>query len=134
MHKSIQIIAATVLSLATAVTVQAQGQSQWPLVVTTEEGNRIFFDTASQVRLFDSGVKKNTFRTVTFSAEGKPLRGIRFQADCFKGTLAMLGVEKVDAQGSATRQIPVNSEDKIPTIPGKDTAGADIWQYACSQF
>lgn len=103
-------------------------------MITIETGDKIFIDLASQVRLFDTGVKKNTFRTVTVSPDGVPLRGVRYQADCFKGTLALQGVEVVDAQGSPTRQIPLTRADRTPAVPIKNTVAAAIWRYACSQF
>lgn len=135
MNKSIKTIALTALSLVVASTVQAQGApQQWVLVTTINTGDQIFIDLASQLRVFDTGVKKNTFRTVTVSPDGMPLRGVRYQADCFKGTLALQGVERVDAQGSPTRQIPLTSADKIPAVPAKNTVAAEIWRYACSQF
>lgn len=135
MNKSIKMITLTALSLAVAATVQAQGApQQWVRVTTIETGDQIFIDLASQVRLFDTGVKKNTFRTVTVSPDGLPLRGVRYQADCFKGTLALQGVEVVNAQGSLTRQIPLSNADRSPAVPAKDTVAAEIWRFACSQF
>ena len=135
MHKSIRTIAISVLSLAVAAKVQAQdAPQQWVKVTTIDTGDQIFMDLASQLRVFDTGVKKNTFRTVTVSPDGKPLRGVRYQADCFKGTLALQGVEVVDAQGSPTRQLPLSSSDRTPAVPAKDTVAAAIWRYACSQF
>lgn len=135
MNKSIKTIALSVLSLAATATVQAQGApQQWVKLTTIETGDQIFIDLASQVRLFDTGVKRNTFRTVTVSPDGKPLRGVRYQADCFKGTLALQAVERVDAQGSPTRQLSLSSADRIPAVPAKDTVAAEIWRYACSQF
>lgn len=135
MNKSIKTIALLVLSLAVSAKVQAQGApQQWVLVTTIDTGDQIFIDLASQVRVFDTGVKKNSFRTVTVSSDGKPLRGVRYQADCFKGTLALQGVERVDAQGSLTRQVPLTSTDRTPAVPARDTVAAEIWQYACSQF
>lgn len=135
MNKSTKAVALSVFSFAVAATVQAQSApQQWALVTTIDTGDQIFIDLASQVRLFDTGVKKNTFRTITVSPDGKPLRGARYQADCFKGTLALLGVERVDAQGSVTRQLPLTNADRIPAVPARDTVAAEIWQYACSQF
>lgn len=135
MYKSIKAITLSVLGLAVTATVQAQGApQQWVRLTTIETGDQIFIDLASQMRLFDTGIKKNTFRTVTVSSDGMPLRGVRYQADCFRGTLALQGVEVVDAQGSPTRQIPLTSADKTPAIPVKDTVAAEIWRYACSQF
>lgn len=135
MHKLIKTIALSALSLAVAATVQAQGApQQWVRLTTIETGDQIFIDLASQVRLFDAGVKKNTFRTVTVSPDGMPLRGVRYQADCFKGTLALQGVEVVDAQGFPTREIPLSREDRTPTVPTRNTVGAEIWRYACFQF
>jgi hypothetical protein len=135
MHKSIQVIAASILSVTAATAVYAQRQpEQWVKVVTTEDGNPIYFDRSSQTYLFDSGVKKSSFRTVTNSPEGKPLRGMRYQADCFKGTLALRSVEIVNAQGSFVRQVPLESVHKEPAVPAKDTVAEAILQYACSQF
>jgi hypothetical protein len=135
MNKLIKTIALSVLSLAVAATIQAQSApQQWVRVTTIETGDQIFMDLASQMRLFDTGVKKNTFRTVTVSSDGILLRGVRYQADCFKGTLALQGVEVVDAQGSPTRQIPLSRADRTPAIPAKDTVAAAIWRFACSQF
>jgi hypothetical protein len=135
MNKSIKTITLSVLSLAVAATVQAQGvPQQWVKVTTIETGDQIFMNLASQVRLFDSGVKKNTFRTVTVSSDGIPLRGVRYQADCLKGTLALQGVERVDAQGSPTRQLRLSSADRSPAIPARNTVAAEIWRFACSQF
>ena len=129
------MIALSVLSLTVAATVQAQGvPQQWVKVTTIETGDQIFMDLASQVRLFDTGVKKSTFRTVTVSPDGVLLRGVRYQADCFKGTLALQGVEVVDAQGSPTRQLRLSSADRMPAVPARDTVAAAIWQYACSPF
>jgi hypothetical protein len=135
MNKLTKTIALSALSLAVAARVQSQGApQQWVLVTTIETGDQIFMDLASQVRLFDTGVKTNTFRTVTNSPGGKPLRGVRYQADCFKGTLALQGVEMVDAQGSPTRQLSLTSLDRTPAVPTKNTVAAEIWRYACSQF
>jgi hypothetical protein len=135
MHKSIKVIAASILSFATATAVQAQRPpEQWVQVVTTEDGNKIYFDLSSQTQLFDSGVKKNSFRTVTTSPEGRSLRGMRYQADCFARTLALRNVEIVNAQGSFVRQVPLESADKAPSVPAKDTVAEAIWQYACSRF
>jgi hypothetical protein len=135
MNKSIKTITLSILSLAVTATVQAQGTpQQWVPVTKIETGDQIFIDLASQVRLFDTGVKKNTFRTVTVSSDGRLLRGVRYQADCFKGTLALQGIDVVDAQGSPTRQIPLSSADRTPAVPAKNTVAAEIWRYACSQF
>ncbi|MEG3929469.1 hypothetical protein [Microcoleus sp. T3_D1] len=134
MHKSIQIIAATVLSLATAAPLQAQ-QPQWVEIAQTGSGDRVFFDTASQVRLFDAGVKQNTFRTVTLATvPGRRSLRSRYQADCFKGTLALRGLELVNAQGTPIRDVPLDRADKDPIVPAKDTIALDIWRYACAQF
>jgi hypothetical protein len=134
MNKSIKSIALSVLSLATVATAQVHGVQQWALVTTIDTGDQIFIDLTSQLQVFDTGVKKNSFRTVTISPDGTLLRGARYQADCFKGTLALQGVEIVNAQGFATRQIPVASSDRIPTAPGKNTVAAEIWRFACSRF
>ncbi len=98
MHKSIKLLAASILSLTTAATVQVQ-QPQWVEIAQTGGGDRVYFDTASQVRLFDAGVKQNTFQTVTLAtvAGRRSLRS-RYQADCFKGTLALRGLELVNAK------------------------------------
>ena len=135
MQKLIKVIAVSTLSFTAAVAVQAQRQpEQWIKVVTTENGNQIYFDRSSQLQLFDSGIKKNSFRTVTTSPEGRSLRGVRYQADCFKGTLALTAVETVNAQGSFIRQVPLESAEKAPAVPAKDTVAEAILQYACSQF
>jgi hypothetical protein len=135
MNKSIKSIALSVLSLATAATVQAQvAPQQWALVTTINTGDQIFIDLTSQLQVFDTGVKKNSFRTVTTSPDGTLLKGVRYQADCFNGTLALQGVELVNAQGSVTRQLPLTSSDRVPTVPGKNTVAAEIWRYACSRF
>lgn len=129
-----QLIALSVLSFATVATVRAQGVQQWALVTTIDTGDQIFINLTSQLQVFDTGVKKNSFRTATISPDGTLLRGARYQADCFKGTLALQGVEIVNAQGFATRQIPVASSDRIPAAPGKNTVAAEIWRFACSRF
>lgn len=135
MNKLIKSIVLSVFSLATAATVQAQGvQQQWALVTTIDTGDRIFVDLSSQLQVFDTGIKKNTFRTVTASPDGTLLRGVKYQADCFNGTLALQGVEVVNAQGFVTRQLPLTSSDKTPAVPGKNTVAAEIWRYACAQF
>lgn len=134
MNKSIKSIALSILSLATATTVQAQSAPQWALVTTIETGDRIFIDLASQLQVFDTGIKKTTFRTVTASPDGTLLRGVKYQADCFNGTLALQGVEVVNAQGFVTRQLPLTSSDRTPAVPGKNTVAAEIWRYACAQF
>lgn len=134
MHKLIKAIAVSALSLTAATAVQAQ-QPQWVQIAETEGGDRIFFDTASQIRLFDAGVKQNTFRTLTLAtAPGRRSLRSRYQADCFKGTLALRGLDLVNAQGTLIRQVPLQAADKDAVIPRKDTIAADIWQYACSQF
>lgn len=134
MHKLSGIIAVSILSSAVAVAVHAQGQPQWALITTGEDGDRIFFDLASQIRQFDAGIKTNAFRTITTSAEGKSLRAARYRVDCFKGTLALQGLQVLNAQGSVIRQLPLDSADKAPTVPTKGTVAAEIWRYACSQF
>lgn len=134
MHRLIQIITAAVLSLTTATVVQAQ-QPQWVQVTTTDGGDRIFFDTASQVRLFDAGVKQNTFSTLTLAtAAGKRSFRQRYRADCFKGTLALSGLDLVNAQGTLIRSVPLERADKDPFVPEQGTVVLDIWRYACSQF
>ena len=136
MHKAIKAIAiaVTALSFATATAVHAQNQ-QWVQITTTENGYRFFFDAASQVRLFDVGVKQNTFYTLALTTT-TGIRSFkqRYQADCFKGTLALYGLELVNAQGSLIRSIPLSSVDRDPFIPTKDTITLDIWRYACTQF
>ena len=83
MHKLIKAIAASTLSFTVATAVHAQGQ-QWVQITTTESGDRVFFDAASQVRLFDTGVKQNTFYTVTLATTtGKRSFRQRYRADCF---------------------------------------------------
>lgn len=135
MHKSIKILAVSILtSVVATVPVLGQQSSQWVHVVTTEDGNRIYFDLSSQVRQFDTGIKQNSFRTVTTSPEGRSLRGMRYQADCFKGTLALRAVERVNAQGAFIGQVPLESADRAPYVPAKDTVAAEIWRYACAQF
>ncbi|MEP6582535.1 hypothetical protein NDI43_27560 [Microcoleus vaginatus GB2-A3] len=134
MNKSIQVIAASILSLATATTVQAQ-QPQWVEITKTESGDRVFFDTASQVKLFDAGVKQNTFRTMTLAtAAGRRSFRQRHQADCFKGTLALRGLDLVNAQGSLIREVTLERADKDAVVPAEGTIAASIWRYACSQF
>lgn len=134
MHKSIKVIAASILGFTVATAVRAQ-QPQWVQITTTDSGDRIFFDTASQVRLFDAGVKQNTFSTLTLAtAAGKRSFRQRYQADCFKGTLALSGLKLVNAQGSVIRDVPLDSADRDPFVPEKDTVALDIWRYACAQF
>jgi len=133
MRKLLEIAAASaMLSLAAIPT--AHAQSQWVLISTIEDGNRIYFDTTSQLRIFDTGIKKNTFRTVTTSPNGVSLRGIRYQADCFRGTLALQAIERVSKNGVLIQTIPLESADKIPAIPVQDSVGEDILRYACAQF
>ena len=135
MHKAIKAIAIAVaaLSLTTTTAVHAQNQ-QW-VQITTENGYRVFFDTASQVRLFDVGIKQNTFYTLALTTTtGMRSFKQRYRADCFKGTLALHGLELVNTQGSLIRSVPLNSADKDPFIPAKDTIALDIWRYACAQF
>lgn len=133
MHKSIQIIAATVLNLATATTVYAQGQ--WVQITTTENGDRVLFNLASQVKVFDAGYKQNTFRTVILaSSANRRSFGQKYHADCFKGTLALHEVILVNAQGRLIQQVPLLPADKDPIVPAKDTIALDIWRYACAQF
>jgi hypothetical protein len=71
MHKSIKVIAASILSFTAATAVQAQAPQQWVKIAETGNGDQVFFDAASQVRLFDSGVKQNTFRTMTLSTSAE---------------------------------------------------------------
>ena len=134
MHKLIKAIAIalTALNLTTATTVQAQGK--WVRIATSEYGNQIFFDTASQVRLFDAGVKQNTFFVLTLNTTGKRSFRQQYQADCFNGTLTLNKLDLVDAQGSSVWQVPLDSADKIPYVPAKDTIASDIWRHACAQF
>lgn len=134
MHKSVQTIAVTVLSLAIPITVQAQ-QPQWVQITTTDSGDRIFFDTASQVKLFDAGVKQNTFSTLTLAtAAGKRSFRQRYRADCFKGTLGLSGLDLVSAQGTLVRSVPLERADKDPFVPEQGTVALDIWRHACAQF
>ena len=135
MHKSIKAIAIAVaaLSLTTTTAVHAQNQ-QW-VQITTENGYRVFFDAASQVRLFDTGIKQNTFYTLALTTTtGMRSFKQRYRADCFKGTLALHGLELVNAQGSLIRSVPLDSVDKDPFIPAKDTIASDVWRHACAQF
>ena len=134
MHKAIKAIAIAVTALSlTAATVVAQGQ--WVQITTTENGYQVFFDAASQVRLFDVGVKQNTFYTLALTTTtGMRSFKQRYRADCFKGTLALYGLELVNAQGSLIRSIPLSSVDRDPFIPTKDTIASDIWRHACAQF
>ena len=134
MHKAIKAIAIAVAALSlTAATAVAQGQ--WVQITTTENGYRVFFDTASQVQLFDVGVKQNTFYTLALTTTtGMRSFKQRYRADCFKGTLALHGLELVNAQGSLIRSVPLDNVDKDPFIPAKDTIASDIWRHACAQF
>jgi len=135
MHKSIKVIAASILSFTAATAVQAQRQpEQWVKIATNEEGEQIYFDVSSQMQVFDTGVKKNSFRTVTTSSQGVSLRGARYQADCFQGTLALQSAEVVTARGAFVRRLPLESAYKEATVPIKDTVAAAILQYACSRF
>ena len=134
MHKAIKAIAIAVTALSlTAATVVAQGQ--WVQITTTENGYQVFFDVASQVRLFDVGVKQNTFYTLALTTT-TGIRSFkqRYRADCFKGTLALHGLELVNTQGSLIRSVPLSSADRDPFIPAKDTIASDIWRHACAQF
>ena len=136
MHKLIKAIAIAVaaLSLTTTTAVHAQNQ-QWVQITTTENGYRVFFDTASQVRLFDVGIKQNTFYTLALTTTtGMRSFKQRYRADCFKGTLALHGLELVNTQGSLIRSVPLNSADKDPFIPAKDMIALDVWRHACAQF
>lgn len=136
MHKAIKAIAiaVTTLSFATATAVHAQNQ-RWVQITTTENGYRVFFDAASQVRLFDVGIKQNTFYTLALTTTtGMRSFKQRYRADCFKGTLALHGLELVNAQGSLIRSVPLDSADRDPFIPAKDTIALDVWRYACAQF
>lgn len=133
MHKSIQIITAAVLSLTAATAVHAQGQ--WVQISTTENGDRVLFNLASQVHLFDAGYKRNTFRTVILaSSASRRSFGQKYSADCLKGTLSLHEVILVNAQGRLIQQIPLLPADKEPIVPAKDTIALDIWRYACSRF
>ena len=134
MHKLIKTlaIALTALNLTTATAVWAQGQ--WVRIATSEYGNQIFFEFPSQVRLFDVGVKQNTFFVLTLNTTGKRSFKQQYQADCLKGTLALQGLDLVDAQGSSVWQVPLDGADKIPYVPAKDTIASSIWRYACAQF
>ena len=134
MHKLIKAIAITVAALSlTAAT--AVAQRQWVQITTIENNYSVFFDTASQVQLFDVGVKQNTFYTLALTTTtGMRSFKQRYRADCFKGTLALYGLELVNAQGSLIRSVPLDSADRDPFIPAKDTIALDIWRYACAQF
>ncbi|MEG4287262.1 hypothetical protein QUB68_29575 [Microcoleus sp. A006_D1] len=135
MHKSIKIVAASILSVMATTTVHAQRQpEQWVKIATNEDDEQIYFDVSSQKQVFDSGVKTNSFRTVTTSSQGASLRGARYQADCFQGTLALQSAEVVTARGAFVRRIPLESAYKEANVPMKDTIAAAILQYACSRF
>ena len=135
MHKSIQAIAVSILSLTAATAVQAQGQQQWVQITTSENGDRVFFDLASQVKTFDAGIKQNTFRTLILaSSAGRRSLRQKYHADCLDGTLALRGTDLVNTQGSFIREVPLERADKSAIVPAKDTIAANIWRYACSQF
>lgn len=133
MHK-FKIVATSILSVMAATAVSAQ-QPQWVQLASTKDGDLIYFDIASQVRLFDAGVKRNTFTTLSLNASGvrRSLRS-RYQADCLKGTLALHGLELVSTQGALIRRVPLDSADREAIVPSQNTIAADIWQYACFQF
>lgn len=134
MHKSIQAIAAAALTFTAATAVQAQ-QPQWVQISTSENGDRVFFDLGSQVKLFDAGYKQNTFRTLVLAGSaGRRSFRQKYHADCLKGTLALRGIDLVNAQGTLIREVPLERADKNPVVPAKDTIALDIWRYACSQF
>jgi hypothetical protein len=134
MHKSIKLLAASILSFTAATAVQAQ-QPQWVQISTSANGDRVFFDLGSQVKVFEAGYKQNTFRTLMLatSPERRSFRQ-KYHADCLKGTLSLRGIDLVNAQGSLIREVPLERADKDPTIPAKDSIAADVWRYACSQF
>ncbi|MEG3875765.1 hypothetical protein QT972_00075 [Microcoleus sp. herbarium7] len=134
MHKSIQIIAAAVLSLTPATAVHAQAQ-QWVQISTSDSGDRIFFDLASQIKVFDAGYKENTFRTLALATTaGRRSFRQKYHANCLTGTLSLHGLDLVNAQGSLIMEIPLERANKNPIVPAKDTIAADIWRYACAQF
>jgi len=133
MQKSIQVIAAAALALTVATAVQAQ-QRQWVKIAATNSGDQVFFDTASQIRVFDAGIKQNTFTTLTLATEGRKSFRQRYQADCFKGTLALRELRWINAQGDVIREVTLDSADQKPIVPAKDTIALDIWRYACAQF
>lgn len=86
--------------------------------------------------MFDAGHKQNTFRTLILATSaGRRSFSQQYHADCLKGTLALYKVDLVNAQGSFVLQVPlVESADKDPIVPAKDTIALDIWRYACAQF
>lgn len=133
MHKLIKAIAVSVLSFATATAVHGQGQ--WIQITTAENGDRVFFNLASQVKVFDAGYKQNTFHTVILaSSPSRRSFGQQYHADCLKGTLALYRIDLVSAQGQLIQEVPLLPADKYPVVPTKDTIALDIWRYACSQF
>ena len=137
MHKAIKTIAiaVTALSLTAATAVHAQGQGQWVQITTAENGDRVFFNLASQVKVFDAGYKQNTFRTVILaSSPSRRSFGSQYHADCLKGTLALYKIDLVSAQGQEIQTVPLLPADKYPIVPAKDTIALDIWRYACAQF
>ncbi len=133
MHKLIKAFAISALSLVTATAVYGQGQ--WVQITTTENGDRVFFNLASQVKVFDAGYKQNTFRVLTLaSSASRRSFGQQYHADCLKGTLALHKLDLMNNQGTLIVAIPLDSADKTPTVPAKGTVAAEIWRYACSQF
>lgn len=134
MHNSIKAIVASALSIAAAATA-AHAQGQWVQISTTASGDRVFFNLASQIKVFDAGYKQNTFRTLILATSaGRRSFSQQYHADCLKGTLALYKVDLVNAQGSFVLQVPLESADKDPIVPAKDTIALDIWRYACAQF
>ena len=134
MHKAIKVIAIAVTALSlTAATAVAQGQ--WVQITTAKNGDQVFFNLASQVKVFDAGYKQNTFRTVILaSSPSRRSFGSQYHADCLKGTLALYRIDLVSAQGQLIQAVPLLPADKYPIVPAKDTIALDIWRYACAQF
>ena len=134
MHKAIKTIAIAVAALS-LTTATAVAQGQWVQITTTENGDRVFFNLASQVKVFDAGYKQNTFRTVILaSSPSRRSFGQQYHADCLKGTLALYKIDLVSAQGQLIQAVPLLPADKYPIVPAKDTIALDIWRYACAQF
>ena len=134
MHKAIKAIAVAVTALS-LIAATAVAQGQWVQITTAENGDRVFFNLASQVKVFDAGYKQNTFRTVILaSSPSRRSFGSQYQANCLKGTLALYRIDLVSAQGQLIQAVPLLPADKYPIVPAKDTIALDIWRYACAQF
>lgn len=135
--RKILVIAASASASAAVlsfVTQTAQAQSQWALIDTTDSGERVYFDVVSQRQIFDTGIKTSNFRTVTTSSAGASLRGARYEADCFRGTLALRAIERVTRNGVLIQSYSLKPEDKAPVIPAQGSVGESILRYACKQF